>query len=103
MYYDSEALYVNSKTTAQARIVAIDVIIDGLLTSATNSIGNADMQTYQLNDGQTEIKMSYRSLDQITDAIKNWRALQNMFRSDINPRQVRLMDVKNLYTKYFTR
>lgn len=103
MFYDSEAIYVNSKTTALARIAAIDVIIEGLLTSAINSVGNADIQNYQLNDGQTEIKMMYKSLDQITKAIKDWRMIQDLYAGDINNRVVRMVDAKNLYAKFFTR
>lgn len=103
MFYDSEAIYVNSKTDALSKIAAIDNIIGGLLTTAMAAVGNADMQTYQLNDGQTEIKMNYRSLTEITQAIKDWRSIKALYAGDINNRVVRMMDAKNLYIKNFGR
>jgi hypothetical protein len=103
MYYDSEAVYVLSQTDALSKIAAIDNCIDVLLTSVLLSVGQATTQEYMLNDGQSIIKTIYRSPDQVIKSVSTLRMLRQQYINDVNPRQVRMVDAKNLISHRFGR
>lgn len=93
--YTSEGIYLDSCTTNQAKVVAIDAIINSLMASAASNAGNAGISEYWLDDGQTKIKKVYRSSSSIFDAIKDFERLKQMYVNRINGRMVRLVDGKN--------
>lgn len=103
MYFDSEALLIESKTDARAKIAAIDACINTLLTSVLASVGKAAVQEYLLNDGQTIIKTSYRNPNEVIKAVEALRILRQQYKSIIQGRSVRMVDAKVFYPKKFNR
>ena len=97
VYFESEKVYVASATTNAARLVKIDALIDALLLSSINSMTNADVQGYMLNDGQTVIKTEYRDPAQIANTIKSLENMKQYYLNQLNGRRVRLMDGKNFF------
>lgn len=97
--YDSAANYVNSCTTLEARIAAIDNIISSLLTTALTAVGKGDIAEYSLDDGQTKIKTMYRSADEITKSIEGFEKIKQAYINQLDVarhgRRTRLVDSKN--------
>lgn len=93
--YDSEFKYVNTAATLQERIANIETIIDGLLTAAEQSVGKEYIEEYSLNDGQTQIRTRYRGTEAITQSIKQWEAIKQIYVNRLNGRVKRLMDSQN--------
>lgn len=93
--YDSEFDYIDSKTDARAKIIAIDLIIDKLLTAATKSALDEGVTEYWIDNGQTKIKTVRRSVAAIAKSIVELRKLKEMYKATINGRVVVLRDSKN--------
>lgn len=95
MYYDSAALYIESATTMQARVIAIEAIITALLTVAATAAANEDITEYSLDDGQTKIRAVYRGAASVMQSIRNFEALKHMYLNRLNGRGTRLVDGQN--------
>lgn len=93
--FSNSGLYIESQTSIEAKIVAIDAIITSLLSAAASSAGTSHLSEYSLNDGQVLIKSSLRGSTAIMQAIKDFEALKIFYMNKINPRVVRLVDEKN--------
>lgn len=98
MYYSSEKIYLDSCTSARAKITAIDNIIDVLMNTVLISVGNADVQEYMLNDGQTVIKTAYRSPEHVVRSVGALNILRTYYINQINNPARRLVDSKNFLT-----
>lgn len=94
--YGSEREYLESQTTLENRIAAIDAIIEALLLTAASSTANEGISEYWLNDGQTQIKTIYRSGMQIQNAVVAWQRMRNYYANNKAGRVSRFMDAKNL-------
>lgn len=97
VYYDSCGRYLESRTTLEQKIVALDNIISvleaQLLTPAES--GNDNVSEYQLNDGQTIIREVYRGTKGITAALESMEILKQKYVNRLNGRVHRLVDSKN--------
>ncbi len=93
--YTDEGIYLESCTTNQAKLVAINTIIDRLMAAAAGGAGNEGISEYWLDDGQTKIKKVYRSTASIFSAIQTFEQLKEMYINKINGRVVRLVDHRN--------
>jgi hypothetical protein len=93
--YDSAAIYIDSCTTLQAKITAIDQIIDALLSVAAKSAAGDNISEYSLNDGQTQIRTVYKGADQVTESIQKFEKLKQLYVNRLNGRAIRLVDAKN--------
>jgi len=93
--YDSAAIYIDSQTTIQGRITAIDSIITALLTTAAKAAANDNISEYWLNDGQTQIKTMYKGADAVMKSIKSFETLKQHYVNQLNGRVMRLVDSKN--------
>jgi hypothetical protein len=93
--YDSAAIYIDSCASNEAKIAAIDNIINTLMTTAATAAADQNITEYTLNDGQTQIKASYRSVDSIFNSINSFEKLKQMYINRLNGRVVRLVDGKN--------
>jgi len=95
IYFDSAEIYVTSFKDNQAKIVAIQLIQDSLLTSALKAAGTSNMSEYMLNDGQTIIKTVYRSVEDVQKAWTAFERIKQIYINGLNGRMVRLVDSKN--------
>lgn len=91
----SEREFVESCTTLEARIAAIDAIIEAMLLTATTAAGNENISEYWLNDGQTQIKTVYRSSAMLMSAVTAWQRMRNYYANQKGGRVTRFMDAKN--------
>ena len=78
------------------KIAKIDIIIDSLLTVALVSVMNGDTAQYTLDTGQTKISKSFNNPKMVTDAIRDYEAIKQMYANKLTPRMLRLVDSKNL-------
>lgn len=94
--YDSAAIYIDSATDLQAKIARMDAIIAALETSALTAAGTANFSEYSLNDGQTIIKTTYRTIEDVQRGILGFERIRQMYINRINGRVFRMVDSKNL-------
>ena len=95
VYYDSEQIYLQSKSTIAAKVSAIDDLIDALFLQMAAVVGTSNIEEYQLNDGQTTIRTKYRSPEQITATINVLEQMRNRYENRLNGRIARGVDSKN--------
>lgn len=93
--FDSASIYIESCSTLRDKITAIDNIIATLELKALDVAANSDLTEYTLNDGQTQIKCTYRSAESITASINAFEAIKQRYVNRLNGRMVRLVDGKN--------
>jgi len=62
--------YVESKTDLLARIKAYDNLISAMELKLLDSIGNSDLEEYQMEDGQIKIRTRFRTVQNVQDGIK---------------------------------
>lgn len=92
--FSSAFTYLESCTTIQSKIAAIDAIIDALLITMAKAATKENFSQYSLNDGQTIINASYRSVKDIELSIEGLDRLKQMYLNRLNGRMVRLVDSK---------
>lgn len=100
VYYDSALVYIQSATSLQAKITAIDDIIDSLIIAATAGGGTGNIQEYSLNDGQTTIRTAYRNPNEIHAAISGFEQIRQRYVNRLNGRIYRAVDEKNFRHGY---
>lgn len=95
--FDSEAIYIQSRTTKAAKLTAIDVLIETLEDLMLVAATTANIEEYQLNDGQTTIRTKYRDPMQIEKTIQILERRRQRLLNQLNSRIVRAVDSKNFY------
>ena len=73
--------YLQSQTCIDARIVAIENLIDAMLLSTVDSVGDSGTMSYSLDDGQMKVTTVYRSVAEVSEGIKT---LETMLQRYIN-------------------
>lgn len=99
--YDSALIYLQSKTDAKSKIIAIDAIIDQLLLTAAKGALAEDVTEYWLDDGQSKIKTVRRGVAAITKSIEELEKLKQLYINRINGRVFVLRDSKNFIGRTF--
>jgi len=94
--YSSSAIYVQSCTTTEAKIAAIDAVIDALFLASLSAAGNSDLTEYYLDTGQTKVTCKYRGVKEISNAIDAFESIRQRYVSRLNGRQVRHIPEQNL-------
>ena len=93
-----EAEYISSATGIEERADRIAQIIIALENRQLTMVGNSDILSYKLNDGQTVIETVYRSPENLQKAIDSYERILNRLISRLNgTRIVRLVDSKNVH------
>lgn len=97
VYYSSVSDYLASKITLQAKITAIDQIILNMqnLILEFSLNGNAGTGDYELDNGQTKVKGTYRSIEDLTRSITALERIKWMWLNQKNGRMTRLSDQAN--------
>lgn len=93
--FDSCQIFIESKKNARAKIVAIDAVIDALITTVLKAAATGNVTEYDLDTGQTKIKTMYRSPKEVSDAITALQTVREYYVNQINGRRFRLVDTKN--------
>ncbi len=93
--YESASAFIESATSLQDRIVKIDLIIDGLMTSALAAAENAPISSYSINNGQSTINQSYRSANDVMMSIQAFEKIRTMYINRLNGSAIRLVDKRS--------
>lgn len=75
--------YIQSKTSLDAKILAIEVLIDAMILSSVEYVENSGTLSYSMDDGQMKVSTQYRSVQEITNGI---RGLERILQLYINRR-----------------
>lgn len=84
----TETIYIEGATGLRERLTRIEQIIEALELRQISVIANSDIEEYQLNDGQVNIRTIYRSADQIAKAIESYEKLKQKIINKLNGRQM---------------
>ncbi len=95
LIFDSASIYVQSAANIVERVNRIDAIIEALYDAALAAAANDGVTDYFLNDGQVQIKGTYRSAEQVYKSINAFEKLKQMYLNQLNGRMTRLVDGKN--------
>lgn len=92
----TEYSYIIDSANLRERYNRITAIIKALEEHQLLMVGNSDVLSYTLDDGQTRISTSYRSADQIAKAIDQYEKIRNRVQDELlGTRIVRLADAKD--------
>lgn len=93
--FESAAAYLETCTSIDAKIAAIDVIISKLLTSAATAAESGHLDEYWFDDGHVKIRSKYRNVTEMSRSITGFQQLRTMYVNQKTGRIVRLKDVSN--------
>ena len=91
--FTTPSLYIESATCIKDRIAKYDLLINALTDTAIKGAENQDIEEYQLDDGQTRIRNTFRDPNQIFKAIQNYQKLRQLDINRLNgSNSIRLID-----------
>lgn len=97
MIYSSAGTYFNETgTDIKARIIRMIAVRNAMDGALLNAAGLSDIAEYFINDGQTIIKATHRSIQDIQKSIELIDKMIAKLTTQINGRQSQLIDSKNL-------
>ncbi len=71
--------YIQSKTSLDSKIAAIDALIDQMITSAADAIDNSGTASYSFDDGQMKVSTQYRSVDEVMKGIASLEKIKQIY------------------------
>ena len=89
--------YLESKTTLQARIIAIDALIDSMILRVGEVVNgmNVSVEEYQMDDGQMKIRTRYRNVKDVEDGVASLEKMKQMYVNRLNGRVFNLRDSRS--------
>lgn len=86
--------YLRSQTDLAAKVAALDAIIATSLELLATTVGGvgANVEMYELDDGQVKIKTNYRSIDDVSKGIDGLERLRNKYVAQLRGRASVLQD-----------
>ncbi|WP_300440733.1 hypothetical protein [Christiangramia sp.] len=86
--------YIESKKSLEARIIAIDALIDAMILSLADYAAgqNTAIEEYQMDDGQMKIRTRYRTPGDVDSGIKALERMKQMYVNRYNGRTFLLRD-----------
>lgn len=101
VYYSSIREYIQSKTTLDAKIAVCQQIIDNMqmLILEFSINGNAGTGEYDLDNGQTKVKGTYRSVEDLARSVQAVETMMWRWINQRNGRMTRLSDQANFRSR----
>ena len=97
MSTSTETFYIESATSLKERLTRVCNIIEALEIRVVDvAVGNADIDEYQLDDGQVKIRTKYRSVEDMEKAITAFEKLKERILNKLNGRCTVLRDQRGL-------
>lgn len=93
--FESIAAYYGSCTTNDAKIAALDTIIDKILVSAATAADSGHLDEYWWDDGHVKIRTKYRNLETIAKSVLFWEQIRQRYINRKTGNIFRLMDHKS--------
>jgi hypothetical protein len=92
------SVYIGNKTTALAKINAIQALIDAMELKALDVVNGIDstVSEYWMDDGQMKVKTSYRGIADVTAGILALEKLKQKYINTYNGRGFVLRDVRGI-------
>lgn len=93
--YPSWQAYLDTATSADARIKMIDILIDkniAQIGTQLDGIGGG-IGMYELDDGQVRIKVNYKSIEDIAKANNALETMKQLYLNRMNGRTVTLRNI----------
>ena len=86
--------YLESKTTLQERITAIDSLIDSMILRIGEVVNgmNVSVEEYQMDDGQMKIRTRYRNVKDVEAGVASLEKMKQMYVNRLNGRVFNLRD-----------
>lgn len=94
--YDTCGLYIMDATTIVEKITRIDSVIATLEDAALLGAESAHLETYKLDDGQSKIETTYRTIEDIEKAISAFERIRQRYVNRLNGRKVLLRDARGM-------
>lgn len=101
MEFTQLTTYIESKTTIQGRITAINTCIDSIFPLILRSLETGDKQEYLVDNGQSKILLKYRDPLMVTKLITVLEAQKQYYINQLNGRVMRSIDTKNLQERWY--
>lgn len=103
VYYTSTQQYILSANSVDAKIIAIDKVIEALFLLMLNPevIEKEYITEYSLDDGQTKIRAVYRGVASINKSIEALNKMRTYYTNQKLGRRIRLVDGRNFTGNYF--
>ncbi len=89
--------FLKTKKTIKEEIAAYQAIIDAMMEKILEGVEVANLHEYQLNDGQTIIRVMYRSQTEMMTAIRLMEQRINSLRNQGIGRRNKLRDKDTLH------
>ena len=93
--FEKASEYIQSCSTIDAKITAIDAVIDALMAAALRSAETGQFDEYWYDDGHIKIRNKYRTVANIQQSIRDFEQLRNMYAQRRTGRITRLKDGSN--------
>ena len=91
-FYNSPRAYIQSATTQADKICKLDALITALEDAALLAASGSDVEEYSLDDGQTKIRETYRSIGDLERGIRAFERLRQMYINRFNGHITQLKD-----------
>lgn len=89
--YISISDYLDSKKAAKEKIKAIDAVIAEMMKTILKGALKDNIQEYWLDDGQSKLKMQYRSVEEMSQSIQGLETVKQIYINQVNGRVVRMI------------
>jgi len=87
-YFTDFGTYIRSASNVEDQIKKIDQSISALLDSMLDSATKSGMMEYEMDSGQSRVKVKYRNPDQINKTIAGLQAYRTTLVNEINGQQM---------------
>jgi hypothetical protein len=98
--YEAASDYIRTGKNNKEKIDKIEQVIAALEVVMLDAATKENIEEYDLNDGQTKIRATYKGVKSIMAAIMSLETLKNYYINKTVGRQVRLVDEKNFRAKW---
>jgi len=71
--------YIQSKSSLDAKIAAIESLIDAMILNSLEAIDNSGTASYSMDDGQMKVTTMYRSVKEISQGIKGLEQIKQIY------------------------
>lgn len=98
--FQSIADYLGTCKSIDAKIVAIDAIIDALLANAATAAESGHLDEYWYDDGHVKVRTKYRTVEAVMKGIQAFRTLREDYVNRKVGRGIRRMDQSNFLGRW---
>lgn len=95
LIFNSLGDYLQNCQSYEARVLALETLVDQLILAAANAATTGQYQEYWLDDGQSKTRIIYRNMNEIDRSILSTQKLIAYYKNQLQGRITRLMPGQN--------